>query len=223
LRATGNRTIARLRTAPLALTLLGLLLGSAPALASEPPFHITVLGGMSIANLRDAPDPQNVLQSLKGKSAGIGLGWSIGGPWELQPQLLYVEKGVSFGESVGTDVAGIPTGTFETLNVTGALEVPVLLRWNVPIGERVHPVLAVGPFASFEISERLKLTGSQDTSVDVNNLKGTDVGVTFGAGLEIDAGPGRWVIEGRYDSGTVDLNPDGSRSGAWLLMTGFRF
>jgi hypothetical protein len=85
------------------------------------------------------------------------------------------------------------------------------------------PVLAVGPFASFETSERLKLTGSQDTSVDVNNLKGTDVGVTFGAGLEIDAGPGRWVIEGRYDSGTVDLNPDGSRSGAWLLMTGFRF
>ena len=203
--------------------LLGPLAVAGPSLAAEAPLHVTVLGGMSIAKLRDAPDPYDVLQSLKGLSAGIGLGWPIASSWELQSQLLYVEKGVSYGEQTATTFAGTSTGTFETLNVTGSLEVPVLVRFEVPTGGRIRPVLMGGPFVSFEMSEKMKLTGSQESSRDTHNLKGSDIGVAFGAGLEMNAGPGRWVLEGRYDLGTVELNPDGSHSGAFLLMTGYRY
>jgi outer membrane protein with beta-barrel domain len=212
--------VLNLRTLPMALALSGALGTTSPAHAAEPPFHITALGGMSVAKFRDAPD---VLQSLKGLSAGIGLGWSIGPSLEFQPQLLYVEKGVSYGESELTDFAGTPLGKIETLLVTAALEVPVLVRWEVPTGGRVHPVLFGGPFASFELSEKMKITGSFETSEDSHSLKGGDIGIALGGGLEIDAGPGRWVIEGRYDAGTVELSPDGSHSGAWLVMTGYRF
>jgi outer membrane protein with beta-barrel domain len=212
-----------LRTLSMTLALSGALWMAGAASAAAAPLHITVLGGMSVSKLRDTPDPIGIYESLKGLSAGVGLAWALGPNLELQPQLLYVEKGVSLGEATETDNAGNTLGTFEALHVTSALEVPVLVRFEFPTGGRIHPVIAAGPFASFELSEKMKLTGSQESSNDEDTLKGTDIGIAFGGGLEIDAGPGRWLIEARYDHGTVELNPDGSHSSAWLLMTGYRF
>jgi len=200
---------------------------SAPALAGDRPFRITATGGLTISKLRNVSDPFDVLKSVKGIDAGVGMAWPLAGSLEVQPEVRYIQKGISFGESEGSDQNGNPTGTFETLHVVDAIEVPLLLRWEVPTGGRVHPVLIGGPFVSFEIAERRKTTGSQKSSVDAGILKNTDYGVVLGAGLELDAGPGRWILHGRYEPGLADLGSfyasDGVHSGAWVLATGFRY
>ena len=79
----------------------------------------------------------------------------------------------------------------------------------------------------FEVAERLKTTGSQEATEDSEILKNTDYGVVLGAGLELDAGPGRWILQGRYEPGLADLGSfytsNQVHSGAWVLTTGFRY
>ena len=146
---------------------------------------------------------------------------------EFQPELLYMQKGFSFGESEGTDPFGNPTGTFEELTVVESIEVPLLLQWVVPTGGRLHPVLLGGPFVSFEIGEQRKLTGSENETYDTGVLNDTDYGMALGVGLEMDAGRGRWLLQGRYDAGFADLGTytgsSGVHSTAWVILTGYRF
>jgi hypothetical protein len=191
------------------------------------PYQITVDGGLVVSKLRDVQDPLGTLEALKSFTAGLRVGWPVGEGLVVQPGLLYVAKGVSYGKSQGTDPAGNPTGEFESLHVVDALEVPVFLRWRLPLDWRVRPVLLGGPFVSFETAERLKTTGSQNTSQSVDVLNNTDYGLGFGAGLEMRAGPGSWILEGRYDLGLANLGDfqgsDHVHSGAFAITTGYSF
>jgi Outer membrane protein beta-barrel domain len=211
----------------IALALLGTLSACAPGVSEARPFHITAMGGLTISKLRNLSDPYDIFESLKGFSAGVGLGWPLSGSLEIQPEVLYIQKGVSFGESEGADDSGNPIGSLETLHVVDAVEVPLLLRLQVPMGGRLHPVLVGGPFVSFEVAERLKTTGALESSEDSQILKNTDYGVVLGAGLELEAGPGRWILQGRYEPGLADLGSfytsNQVHSNAWVLTTGFRY
>jgi len=217
-----------LHSQSIALALLAVLSTCGPVLAGGRPFHVTAMGGLAISKLRNVDYPFGAFQSVKGPGAGVGLAWPLAASLEVQPEVLYMQKGISLGESEGVDESGTLTGTIETLHVVSAIEVPLLLRWEVPTGGRVHPVLSGGPFVSFEIAEQRKITGSQTTSQDSEILKNTDYGVVLGAGLELDAGPGRWILQGRYEAGLADLgtfsfySSDHVHSGAWFITTGYR-
>jgi len=216
-----------LHSQSIALALLAILSTCGPVLAGGRPFHVTAMGGLAISKLRNVDFPYAALQSVKGFGAGIGLAWPLAASLEVQPEVLYMQKGISFGESEAVDESGSVAGTFETLYVVDAIEVPLLLRWEVPTGGRVHPVLSGGPFVSFELAERFKFTGDQTGSQDYEALKNTDYGVVLGAGLELDAGPGRWILQGRYELGLADLGTiylsDDVHSGAWFITTGYRY
>ena len=197
-----------------------------PVFAGARPSHVTVMGGLVISKLRNVNDPTGSLRAMKGFGAGVGLAWPLAASLEVQPEVLYIEKGISFGKSEGRDESGNPTGAFETLHVVDAVEVPVLLRWEIPTGWRVHPVLSGGPFASFETAEKLKITGKHSMSQVSQTLKNTDYGAVLGAGLEMTAGPGRWILQGRYEAGLADLgtfsSTNAAHSGAWVIATAFR-
>ena len=210
-----------------ALVLIWIVSASMPAGAAERPFRLVFEGGLTISKLRNVDDPNSVFESIKSPAAGAALSWRIAGPFEAEPHLDYLVKGISYGKVEATDNAGSPLGEFEALNETDVLEIPVLLRWNVPIQGRVHPSLALGPFASFELAERFKTTGAVEGSKSVSILKNTDYGVAFGAGIGVDMGPARWLLEGRYDLGLADIGPflgsEPVHSGAFSLLAGVSF
>lgn len=212
------------------LALVAALALAAPAAASAPPPRFTAQAGLSISKLRAAPDPSGALdfQSMKSFTAGVGLAWPIGGSFEVSPEVMYVEKGLSLDKEHIVNFTGIPTSElFEILQVTRAIEVPVLLRWQVPALWSFHPVLIGGPFMSFERSEMLKWTGSVSATTRTETLNDTDYGLVLGAGLGLNAGPGRAVLEGRYDLGLADLGPFGgsaqTHSRAFSILTGYRY
>jgi hypothetical protein len=216
---------------PLVLVLalaVGTLSLAALAQADDRPFHVSAMGGMTISKYGNFETPVNTFQNMKGVTAGLGGSWRLNNTLALQPEIDYIEKGISFGKSEGADENGNPTGTFETLLVQQFLEIPVLLRWGMPTDGHVHPMLEAGPFFSFELAERLKSTGSVTGSTDSNIMKDTDYGLVLGGGLGLDVGAVQWMFEGRYEPGFAGLgkvfgSSDEANSNAFVISTGVRY
>lgn len=212
-----RHAFALLLVAPLAL----------PALALGEPLHVTATGGVVVSKLRDVTAEFGPFGSIKAFAGGVGLTWQFASAFELEPRLTFTEKGISLGEFQKYDVYGMPLGTFETLLVAGYLEVPLLLRWLSPPMGRVHAVVESGPFVSLELSERMKYTGSVKVSGHESLLENPDWGLVLGGGLQMDAGPGRWLLEGHYERGMRDLGSffgtEQVHSDAFVISTGYRY
>ena len=206
------------------LAVIWSLFVSATAGAVERPFRIVIDGGLAIAKLRDVEFPYAELESMKSFTASAGVSWRLLDGLAVEPRVSYLVKGISFGEVEATDGEGNILGKAEMLYAVDVLEIPVLLRWNAPVSGSIRPSLALGPFVSFELNERFKLTGEAKETWSGNYLKNTDFGMVFAGGVGVNTGIGVWFIEGRYDLGLTDLGTfAGSKSvhsGAFALVAG---
>jgi hypothetical protein len=206
-----------------------LLAGTAvPARAAG--VHVGVEGGLTLSKLASTSlNSIPGLRNLKSGAAGLYVSLPLAPGVDLQPELLYLDKGVSLGKSDQTDTAGNLIGTFESLYSMPSLELPLLVRVAPPALAGLHPVVLAGPFLSAKLSESFKLTGGSSTSIPRTNFKSTDYGLQLGAGLEFPAGPGRLTLNGRFDLGLADvgragaLATDAVHSRTLLVMAGFRF
>ena len=196
---------------PLAASVLLAALCTPQALAGSGPFHLIATGGLVIAN------GGGQTQSLKNLTGGIGVSCSVNRVLEVEPQVIYIEKGFS----------EVPAATIKFMNVPAYLEVPFLMRWLIPAGGAVHPMLVTGAFVGFKLSERLKITGALEDSAPSNHFDSPDWGLLIGAGIQVDRGPGRWILEARYEPSvpSPDLIVDNqlTSSRAWVISTGYRF
>jgi hypothetical protein len=206
------------------LAVIWSLFVSATAGAVERPFRIVIDGGLAISKLRDVEDPHSVFESMKSFTASAGVSWRLLDGLAVEPRVSYLVKGISYGEVEVVDETGTILGKGEELYPVDMLEIPVLLRWNAPVRGPIRPSLALGPFVSFELRERLKYTGAVRETRSGDKLKNTDLGVVFAGGVGVNAGIGVWFIEGRYDLGLADLGTfAGSKSvhsGAFALVAG---
>lgn len=145
----------------------------------------------------------------------------------LQLEVWYVEKGS--GASLPAESAD---GDFEL----SYLEIPLLAQVRVPLGpdSRVTPRLFAGPSVALELDCGVSLIIDGDVvnwDCDAPNIeverKTTAVDLVFGAGIDIQAGPGAILLDAMYDLGLTNLNdnpeaPDDTiKSKAWLLSLGY--
>ncbi len=175
---------------------------AALALASRLPAQAFGLkAGLSFATLSNArPD----WKTRTGFAAGIALGLGPG-PVSLQPEALYVQKGVAPN--------GAPSNSAPKL---AYLDVPVLLKLQVPT-PGISPFAVAGPVVSFRLS---CTAGDADCN---STFKSTDWGVALGGGLRL-GGPTGLTIEGRYTWGLTDIHDVSagvsSRTRTFLLLAG---
>jgi Outer membrane protein beta-barrel domain len=181
------------------LTAVGVVAaGPVPATA-----QLGLKAGLSFATLSNAhPD----WKTRTGFAAGIALPFGSG-PVTLQPEALYVQKGVAAN--------GAPANTVPKL---AYLDVPVLLKLSLPT-TLVTPMVYAGP----EVSFRLSCTaGDVDCS---NTFKSTDWGVTLGGGVRLGALTGL-TVEGRYSWGLNDIHDVSAgvaaRTRTFMLLVGIR-
>lgn len=145
----------------------------------------------------------------------------------LQLDVWYVEKGS--GARLPAESAD---GDFEM----SYLEIPLLVQVGVPLGpdSRVTPRLFAGPSVALELDCGVSLIIDGDVvnwDCDAPNIevkrKTAAVDLVFGAGIDINAGPGAILLDAMYDLGLTNLNddpaaPDDSvRNKAWLLSIGY--
>lgn len=127
----------------------------------------------------------------------------------FRPEVAYVQKGVAIKQSLDINLGGfsLPLGAtvaYQSQNI----EIPLLAKINMSDGP-VQPYLIAGPAVSYALDGRIRtrasaLVTTQPFDVDVNYggmLSRWDVGAVGGLGLAMDAGAGKFFIEGRYTHG----------------------
>jgi hypothetical protein len=215
---------SRPRVHLVALAVLALL--SAPAVQALP-VHVAVLGGAGFSHLAGVHSPVVEFKGIKAASYGLSLRIALRDRLELEPQLLAVTDGLSLGTVEGTDQAGNPTGTLETLHVQDRLQVPVLLRFTPLPTPRIRPFAFGGPYAAMRLREYDRTTGSVSRTDKNDALKFSEYGVTVGAGLQTRLGPGHIELQARYDLALTDLGQylgvGRARTRAIRVLTGYSF
>jgi len=136
----------------------------------------------------------------------------------FQPELMFVQKG-------GTETDEFFGDEFETKITLNYLDVPLLLRFNVPIQGNVQPYLVAGPTIGFLLSATVS---DDDDSEDFSDeLSSLNYGLSIGAGVGID----QFNVDLRYEFGLADISDsdngfggdvDYSTSGI-MLTVGYSF
>ena len=204
------------------VTTLALL---APAAGAGPIPEWGIKGGLSIADIRGGLQGTERLLSF---GAGGYVNFGLPGGLSVQPEVLYVTKGTSYGKTEETSPSGTVLGTSETLVVLEYVEIPMLLRWSPPTPGIVHPSFVLGPAFSFRVRSRLKITGYGEGSASIDDqTKSTDVGLAFGGGAGIGHGRRKILVDARYTVGLTNVADrtfaDSSKNGNFLLMMGVAF
>jgi hypothetical protein len=204
-----------------ALLFLSLFL-ALPAAAQLPGLNsIGVKGGATASSLRG--------DFLATDGSDIDLGYEIGfvggiyGQATFLPfftprlEALYVQKGATADD--------IENGARPTVDY---LEVPLLLRANVPVSNAAFaPGIYAGPFASFLLSSDVD---SSTGTGEFDDLGGTDYGVALGADANFNFSGLDLVLDVRYDLGLSDISGDNATNvdgddlrittGTWMLTLG---
>lgn len=112
----------------------------------------------------------------------------------LQLEGLYMQKGASDE----LDEADIDDGDL-TLSY---IDLPVLIRFNLPLDEKVRPFVYGGGFAGYLLEAEAESGGEAIDEIEIKDLL-TDInyGVVFGGGIAF----GKLTLDVRYDIGLANL------------------
>ena len=199
------------------LTMIGLLslaLAFVTVSASaEKSSYLGSKGGLNLAKVStDGFDFDGVvienLTSRTGLVAGAFGSFGIAENLSIQTEVLFSQKGAKFDTSM--TVQGI-TADVELLFKLDYIEVPVLLKYSIPVQGSIRPNLFCGPALAIKSVSKLKVTASAlgqsaSETIDIEDVKSTDFGVVFGGGLDIVVGNGRIVLDGRYTLGMSSID-----------------
>jgi len=127
----------------------------------------------------------------------------------FRPEVAYVQKGVAIKQGFDLNLGGFTLPLGATIAYQSQhIEIPLLFKVNLTDGA-VQPYLIAGPAVSYAFDGRIRtrasaLVTTRPFDVDVNYggmLSRWDVGAVGGLGLSMDAGAGKFFIEGRYTQG----------------------
>ena len=122
------------------------------------------------------------------------------GPFALQPELLYVQKGSKAEATVGGE-------TVTGIDKINYIEVPLLAKWQISVTGPLTPTLFAGPAVGVPVSATSEIEGSGgSSSTDIDELiKPTDLGIHIGAGLDVATGTGELTLDVRYQFGITTI------------------
>lgn len=145
----------------------------------------------------------------------------------LQLELWYAEK---------SSGARLPEANADGDFELSYLEIPLLAQVRVPLGQdsRLAPHLFAGPSVAFELDCGVSalIDGELvNSDCDAPNLqlerKTASVDLVFGAGVDLQAGPGAVLLDAIYDLGLTNLNDDREAPNdsvkvrAWMFSIGY--
>jgi len=216
------RRLASLATVCAALFLSPLSLSGQISLGFQGGLSLATLGG-SDADLETGDEKSY----RKGLSVGAFLAVPLSDQLSLQPELLYAQKGMILTD---TEV-GIEEEVELTLRLN-YIEVPLLLRINVPTEGNIAPHFLVGPAIGFKASCELGVEEDGESfDVDCDEAEGDtksiDFGGVIGAGVGIVVGPGEIVLGARYTLGLMSIDDSGEdldiKNRTFSFLAGYSF
>jgi Outer membrane protein beta-barrel domain len=179
-----------------------------PVLPKTGLVDIGLKGGIGLSSFwgHDAADSAGMTTTMRsGVCAGAMLALNFNDFVSGQVEFLYSMKGKSAIGDYATYSKGITS-------MTDYFELPLLFRFQYPMGEISRLILFAGPTFSFLVSSKedstVQYQPSQvmkiDTTVDEKSQTNPyDVGITVGGGMAVKGGPGNVLFEVRYTLGLL--------------------
>jgi hypothetical protein len=163
--------------------------------------------GINFANALVGNLPPGIKTVIKPSFLASGVvEYSLNKNFALETGLILSGKGTKV---VNSNVSGGSTTTTYSLL---SLDIPINAMYKIGTG-KTKLVLLAGAYIAYGISGKVKTSGLTTESRDIkygntaeDDLKGTDFGINFGAGLEIY----NFQIRGLCSVGLTNLNPDNS-------------
>ena len=143
-------------------------------------------GGITLSNISFDQD-QPGQKSRLGYVAGLGLNIPITSDnfFSIQPELLYIQQGTRLSAgSYGLNYA----------------QLPLLLKINFG-GEGFPIYVNAGPSFGYLLNPPTRIG-----DVNFTDPKRLDIGLQFGGGFGVKAGPGNVLLDARYGFGITDIN-----------------
>jgi hypothetical protein len=154
-----------------------------------------------------------------GLIAGVGLIKPLAPNWAFQPELAYSMKGAKASGD----------GATATIKLS-YLEMPLLLRFDIPTDGGVRPFLQAGPALALKLSCDLEGTdgtvtissscGKVTGDFESEDAKTVDVGAMLGGGLAFKQMNHVLTIGVRYNFGLVDVFQNGGLKNRVLSIVG---
>lgn len=190
---------------------------------------VSLKGGLSMATLLGTLPTSSLVANEYRNSWGGGIGVTFAGEghWAFQPEVLYVSKGTSYGQSDLTGPSGNVTGSVETSLGIDYLEFPLLARYDFRSEEALSPYLLAGAAVGFRTRQDFEISGDLEGKVGIDFFRPADLGLAFGSGFEVGRGKYLGLLEARYTLGILNVGRDpfssNVRNGDFLLMAGLSF
>ena len=162
--------------------------------------------GLNIANISgdDAEDPS----SRMGFTVGGFVEYPLSPMISVMGEVTYANKG---GEAVCTYAEPAALTEPLTLNETykfSYIEIPILLKLNVPTSGNIKPYLLLGPGVAFNIGADFE-EANHDYSFeeDIGDYtKAIDFGMIFGGGVGFPVGSRMMSLGARYERGLTTID-----------------
>ncbi len=156
--------------------------------------------GLNLASISEdwSADWDGVDSKMRmGFSAGGFLTYSINEMFAVQPELLYTMKGAKW-EWADED--------WQDEEKLAYLEMPVLAKVTIPTKGMIAPNLFAGPALGILLTAKYKEEwDSESEEYDIkDDMKSTDFGLVFGAGVEIGMPHSAITVDGRYTLGLTN-------------------
>jgi hypothetical protein len=202
--------------------LIFILTTAFPALATKP--FIGVKGGLNLAQQWGKDFPDN--RGLKaGFSGGLVVSLDINQNFMLQPELQYSMKGTR------RDTIEANGQKFRYSHVLHYVELPVLVKFSVPVKDRVKPYFYIGPAGSvllgaFEDRKAdTRSSGLRGHVTIADSLSLTDFSILGGAAVHINTRNGAVLLDARYTLGLWNIDNTGGDIRNWCICiaTGYEW
>lgn len=122
----------------------------------------------------------------------------------VQPELMYIQKGASQEETFN--------GTTVTQTVKlDYIEVPVLVKLQVPLEEGITPSVFAGPTLGLNVTAEAEAEAEGESATEdiSDDVSGTDFGLALGGGVDIDFPFGTLMGDIRYGFGLTSIDDSG--------------
>jgi opacity protein-like surface antigen len=159
-----------------------------------------IKAGLNLANISEdwSDDWEGVEKKMKtGFSVGGFITYSINEMFAIQPEALYTMKGAKWEWA---------DEGWQDEEKLAYLEIPVLAKFTIPTQGNIAPNLFVGPALGILLSAKYyEEWDSESEERDIkDDMKSTDFGLAFGAGVEIGMPHSAITIDGRYTLGLTN-------------------
>ena len=198
---------------PTLIMLLVLALGVSAEEAAKKKMSFGITGGVSMGNWYGSDADFGTGASKKtrtGFAGGVFVNFALGSTFACQPQILYVQKGVKY----------VVIGSTMEVEID-YLELPVLFKWEPEMKGNMQPTIFAGPHLGLLLSAK---AGGIDVT---NQIKSTDFGVTFGAGIGTKMSSGELFLDVRFDLGMSRIGENSPevdiKNTAFLVAVGYKF